>query len=187
MGDDRGVAADKRGNKTVRDLVLSLVVLGVVVAVIYVFIPHDSKASPVASLKVDYTASLQQARRYAPYPVAAPEGLGKEWTATSDTFDATDPHQVVWHLGFVNTANQYVGVEQSNGDSAAFIADVTLNAHRDGNRTVSAGGVVWERWKSARYTALVRKDAKATTVVLGTGTDAQITQLAAALKERGGQ
>lgn len=181
------MAADKRGNKTVRDLVLSLAVLAVVVAVIYVFIPHDSKASPVDSLKVDYTASLEQARRYAPYPVAAPEGLGAQWTATSDTFDATDPTKVVWHLGFVNADKQYVGVEQSNGDAADFIADVTLDAHRVGSATVSAGGVVWERWKSDRYSALVRKQPGVTTVVLGTGTEAQITQLAAALRERGGQ
>jgi hypothetical protein len=175
------VAADKRGSKTVRDLALSLVVLGVVVAVIYVFIPHDSKATPVKTLKVDYTASLQQARRYAPYPVAAPEGLGSGWTATSDTFDGTDPHKTTWHLGLVSADQEYVGVEQSNGDPAAFVKEVTLGAHRDGARTVSAGGVVWEHWTGERYKALVRKQPGVTTVVLGTGTDAQIAKVAPAL------
>jgi hypothetical protein len=181
------VAADKRGNKTVKDLLLSLAVLAVVVAVIYLFIPHDSKASPAKSLKVDYTASLEQARRYAPYPVAAPEGLGKDWTPTSDTFDATDPHKVAWHLGFVSTDKEYVGVEQSNAAPAAFISEVTLGGKRLGTGTVSAGGVQWEQWKSKRYTALVRQEQGYTTVVLGTGPLAQITSVADLVKERGAQ
>lgn len=186
MGDDRGVAADKRGNKTVKDLLLSLAVLAVVVAVIYLFVPHDSKASPAKSLKVDYTASLEQARRWAPYPVAAPEGLGKDWTPTGDTFDATDPHKVTWHLGFVSTDKEYVGVEQSNAAAAAFIAEVTLDGKRQGTGTVSAGGVQWEQWKSKRYTALVHQEQDHTTVVLGTGPLSQVTSVAALVKESGG-
>jgi uncharacterized protein DUF4245 len=185
MGDDRGVAADKRGNKTVKDLVLSLAVLSVVVAVIYLFIPHDSKADPVKP--ISYSVELGQARRDAPYKVAGPEGLSAQWRATSVTYSAADPHKVRWHLGFVDPEQQYVAVEQSNADAGAFIAEVTLGAHRDGSRTVSAGGQVWERWTGKRYTALVRKEQGVTTIVLGTGPEGQLTQMAAALKERSGQ
>lgn len=184
MGDDRGVAADKRGNKTVRDLLLSLVVLGVAVFAIYLFIPHDSHADPVTV--VPYSVELGQARRDAPYPVAGPEGLGADWRSTSVTYNAADPKNVTWHVGFVDPAQQYVAIEQSNGAADAFVSSVTLGSHRDGTRTVSAGGHTWERWTGGRYTALVRTDAKATTVVLGTAPDAQLTQMAAALQERGG-
>lgn len=185
MGDDRGVAADKRGNKTVRDLVLSLMVLSVVVAVIYLFVPHDSKADPVKP--ISYSVELGQARRDAPYKVAGPEGLGAMWRATSVQYSAADPHRVTWHIGFVDPEQQYVAVEQSNGAPAPFIAEVTLNAHRDGSRTVSAGGQVWERWTGKRYTALVRREQDVTTIVLGTGPDSQLTQMAAALRERSGR
>nr|WSX77072.1 DUF4245 domain-containing protein [Streptomyces sp. NBC_00899] len=185
MGDDRGVAADKRGNKTVRDLVLSLMVLSVVVAVIYIFVPHDSKADPVKP--ITYSVELGQARRDAPFKVAGPEGLSAQWRATSVTYDGADPHKVSWHLGFVDPEQQYVAIEQSNGPADPFIAEVTLGAHRDGSRTVTAGGQVWERWTGKRYTALVRKDQGATTIVLGTGPDSQLTQMAAALRERSGQ
>ncbi len=185
MGDDRGVAADKRGNKTVRDLILSLAVLGVVVAVIYVFIPHDSKADPVKP--ISYSVELGQARRDAPFEVAGPEGLSARWRATSVTYNSADPHKVVWHVGFVDPEQQYVAVEQSNGDPDAFIGEVTLDAHRDGTRTVTAGGLVWERWAGKRYNALVRKEQGVTTIVLGTGPDGQLTQMAAALRERGGR
>ncbi|WSR62422.1 DUF4245 domain-containing protein [Streptomyces sp. NBC_01198] len=185
MGDDRCVAADKRGNKTVRDLVLSLVVLSVVVAVIYLFVPHDSKADPVKP--ISYSVELGQARRDAPFKVAGPEGLSAQWRATSVDYNAADPHKVSWHIGFVDPEQQYVAVEQSNDVPADFIAAVTLNAHRDGSRTVTVGGQVWERWTGKRYTALVRKEQGVTTIVLGTGPDSQLTQMAAALQERSGQ
>jgi hypothetical protein len=178
------VAADKRGSKTVRDLMLSLVVLGFVVFVIYLFVPHDSHADPVKT--VSYSVELGQARRDAPYPVAGPEGLGADWRSTSVTYDDSDPKNVTWHIGFVDPDQQYVAVEQSNGRADAFVASVTLNSHRDGTRTVTAGGHTWERWTGGRYTALVRREPGVTTVVLGTAPDAQLTQMAAALRERGG-
>jgi hypothetical protein len=174
------VAADKRGNTTVKDLILSLAVLGVVVAVIYLFIPHDSKADPVKP--IGYSVELAQARRDAPYKVAGPEGLSARWRATSVTYNAADPHNVTWHVGFVDPEQQYVAVEQSNGDADPFIKEVTLKAHRDGTRTVSAGGQVWERYAGTRYNALVRKEPGVTTIVLGTGPDSQLTQMAAALR-----
>lgn len=179
------MAADKRGNKTVRDLVLSLLVLGVVVGVIYIFVPHDSKADPVRP--ISYSVELGQARRDAPYKVAGPEGLSAKWRATSVTYDGADRHKVTWHLGFVDPEQQYVAIEQSNGDPDAFITEVTLDAHRDGNRTVAAGGQVWEHWTGKRYTALVRKEQGVTTIVLGTGPQSQLTQMVSALRELGGK
>lgn len=185
IGDDRAVAADKRGNKTLVDLVLSMVVLGLVVFVIYLFIPHDSKANAVRV--VPFTVELGQARRDAPYPVAGPEGLAADWRSTSVTYSADDPKNTTWHIGFVDPQQQYVAVEQSNGPADEFISGVTLNSHPDGGRTVQAGGQTWQRYTGGRYTALVRKERAVTTVVLGTGQDGQLTQMAAALKERGGR
>jgi hypothetical protein len=177
------VAADKRGgNKTVRDLILSMLVLGVVVYLIYLFVPHGSKSDPVKTETVGYSVELQQARRDAPYQVAGPEGLGAGWRATSVTYTAGDRKNVTWHLGFIDPDKQYVALEQSNGQSAAFIDDVTLGAHRDAGRTVRAGGRTWDYYTGGRYHAYVRAQKGVTTVVLGTAPDAQLTQLANALK-----
>ena len=182
MRDDRRVAADKRGSKTIRDLVLSLALLGIVVYVIYLFVPHNSKANPVKTETVSYTVELQQARRDAPYKVMGPQGLGSQWRATSVTYSAADRKNVTWHLGFVDPEQQYVAVEQSNGDPAGFIGAVTINAHRDGTRTVAAGGLTWNRYVGGRYSALVREEHGVTTVVLGTAPQSQLVQLADALK-----
>ncbi|MYS22221.1 Protein of unknown function [Streptomyces sp. DvalAA-14] len=166
------------------DLALSMVVLGIVVFLIYLFIPHDSKADPVRA--VPFSVELGQARRDAPYPVAGPEGLGADWRSTSVTYSGADRKAVTWHIGFVDPQQQYVAVEQSNGPADAFISAVTLNARPDGTRTVQAGGLTWQRYAGGRYTALVRKEHDVTTVVLGTARDPQLTQMAAALQERGG-
>jgi hypothetical protein len=184
MGDHGSVAADKRGNKNVRDLVLSMTVIGAVSALIYVFIPHDSKADPTKP--VTFSVELGQARRDAPYKVAGPEGLPATWRATSVTYNAADPKNITWHIGFVDPKDQYVAVEQSNAAADPYIKDVTFGAHRDGKRTVTAGGLVWDRYAGPKYNALVRKERGVTTVVLGTGKTPELTTMAAALKERGG-
>ena len=178
------MAADKRGgNKTVRDLILSMLVLGVVVYAIYLFIPHNAKSDPVKVETVGYSVELQQARRDAPYPVLGPEGLSAKWRATSVTYAGSDRHNVTWHLGFVDPEQQYAAVEQSNGNASDFISDVTLGAHRAAGRTIAAGGVTWDYYTGGRYHALVREQKGTTTVVLGTAPDAQLTQLASSLKE----
>ncbi|WUH20936.1 DUF4245 domain-containing protein [Streptomyces sp. NBC_00448] len=177
------MAADKRGgNKTIRDLVLSMLVLGVVVYLIYLFIPHDSKGTPVKTETVGYSVELKQARRDAPYPVAGPEGLSAKWHATSVTYTAGDRRNVTWHLGFIDPDQQYVALEQSNGDPTGFISQVTINAHRDAGRTVAVGGASWQYYTGGRYDALVREEKGVTTVVLGTAPDAQLQRFAATLK-----
>ncbi|WP_127358439.1 DUF4245 domain-containing protein [Actinacidiphila soli] len=181
MGDHRGVA-NTRGNQTVRDLVLSMAVIGVVVAVIYIFIPH-SEGDPVKS--VSYTVELGQARRDAPFAVAAPVGLDKQWRATSVMYDASDTKAVAWHLGFVDPENEYAAVEQSNANAVAFIKEKTYSAVRSGSRTVD--GFTWARYKGDKYDALVREEGGVTTMVTGTASFDQLAKLAAALQERGGQ
>lgn len=157
-----------------------MAVLGVVVAGIWwLFIPHDAGADPVRP--INYRVELGQARRAAPYAVAAPEGLGKGWRATSVTYDGSHPKATTWHLGLVDPKNEYAAVEQSNGPADAFIKRVTLGAKHDGVRTVTVDGVAWEQWDGSRYDALVRRADGVTTVVTGTAPQARLAELAAAL------
>lgn len=174
---DHGGVAGMRGKQTVRDMVLSMAVIGAVVAVIYVFVPHGG-TDPVRP--VGYRVELGQARRAAPYPVAAPAGLPGGWRATSVRYDGSDPKNAHWHLGFIDPENQYAAVEQSNGDSAQFILDTTQSSAPAGSQAVS--GATWQRYDGGRYRALVERRAGATTVVLGTAPYSQLAQLAAALR-----
>ncbi len=181
MGDDGGVAGMK-GKQTVWDMVRSLAVIGVVVAGIYIFVPHDDKADPTRV--VDYRVETVTARRAAPYPVAAPVGLPAQWRATSVTFDRKAAN--AWHLGFLDPEGQYVAIEQSTDVSPKYLAKVTQQAKATG-QTQQVGDLVWERWDGEKYDALVRQEQGHVTVVTGTAPFEDLGKMAAALEFKQGR
>ena len=171
------MAGSNGKQKTVRDMILSLGLIGIAAALIYVFIPHDD--SPPDLPRVDYRVELLTARRAAAYPVAAPEGLSKEWKATSvrfqgDQFDA-------WHLGFHTPDGQYVQIEQSTQKPSTFIDQATEGSNVT-KATEEIAGRTWTRYTGGRYDALVLPGKSSTTVVAGTGSFQQLTEMAKALK-----
>ncbi|GAA2516007.1 DUF4245 domain-containing protein [Streptomyces longisporus] len=171
------MAGSNGKQKTVRDMILSLGLIGIAAALIYVFIPHDD--SPPDLPRVDYRVELLTARRAAAYPVAAPEGLSKDWKATSvrfqgDQFDA-------WHLGFHTPDGQYVQIEQSTQKPSTFIDQATQGSNAT-KATEEIAGRTWTRYTGGRYDALVLPGKSSTTVVAGTGSFQQLTEMARALK-----
>ncbi|MFF2521729.1 DUF4245 domain-containing protein [Streptomyces liangshanensis] len=169
--------AEKRGRQSVRDMFLSMVVIGAVVAVIYVFIPHDEKGDPVPA--VDYRVELLTARRAAPYPVMAPTGLPAGWKPTSVSYERRNAD--AWHLGYLDPDGEYVAVEQSTMPAGKYIAGVTQQA-ADTGKTQRVAGETWQRWDGPKYDALVRTEGGATTVVTGTASYERLAQMAAALE-----
>ncbi|MFI9719031.1 DUF4245 domain-containing protein [Streptomyces sp. NPDC052396] len=167
-------------NQTVRNMVLSLAVVVPMAGISYLFIPHDSRGMEPART-VDYRVELDTARRAAPYPVLAPEGLPGTWRATSVTYRVDQRDGKVWHLGFLDPDAQYVQLEQSDGPSVAFIDDTTQHAEKTG-RTQRVGDALWQRYEGPKYNALVRQERGVTTVVAGTASEERLTQMAAALK-----
>ncbi|MFE0873331.1 DUF4245 domain-containing protein [Streptomyces smyrnaeus] len=179
------MAADKkRGAQAVRDMVISLAVIILAAWVIYLFIPHDENKDPVKT--VSYRVELASARRAAPYPVAAPQGLSKEWRATSVRYTADGPKGTVWHLGFVTPDNEYAAVEQSDQERPVrFIDDVAQGAEKTSKKQHVAGEE-WTRYQGQKYDALVRPaaDGKSVTVVTGTASFRQLGELAEALEAK---
>jgi hypothetical protein len=171
-----------KGKQTVWDMVRSLAVIGVVVAGIYIFIPHDDKADPTRT--VDYRVETLTARRAAPYPVAAPVGLPEQWRATSVTFERKNAN--AWHLGFLDPQQQYVAIEQTTDASQKNLAKLTQKAAPTG-QTQQVGDRAWERWDGEKYDALVRQEQGYVTVVTGTGSFEQLGTMAAALEFKQGQ
>ncbi|WP_434595776.1 DUF4245 domain-containing protein [Streptomyces sp. A5-4] len=171
--------AGTKGKQTVRDMVLSMAVIGAVVASIYVFIPHDEKKDPTRT--VDYRVELITARRAAPYPVAAPVGLPGTWRPTSVSYRGQD--EDAWHLGFLDPDDEYVAVEQSSGPVERFVRTVSQQATKT-ERTQQVGAESWQRWEGPKYDALVRAEKGVTTVVTGTASHERLVKMAAALEEK---
>ncbi|MDA4890085.1 DUF4245 domain-containing protein [Streptomyces sp. MS2A] len=176
------MAGTKGKQKTARDMVLSLGVILLAGLVMWLFIPHDDGDGPDIK-RVDYTVELTTARRAAPYPVAAPEGLAKEWKPTSVRYRGAEDN--AWHLGYHAPDGEYVAVEQSTGRPAEFIEEASQGGRKTGT-TEEIGGRTWTRYTGGRYEALVLQDTGgvkgATTVVAGTGSFEQLGKMAAALK-----
>ncbi|MFI8358806.1 DUF4245 domain-containing protein [Streptomyces sp. NPDC085612] len=171
-----------KGKQTIWDMVRSLAVIGIVVAGIYIFVPHDEDADPTR--RVDYRVETITARRAAPYPVAAPVGLPDEWRATSVTYERKNAD--AWHLGFLDPEQQYAAVEQSTDTSAKYLARVTQQAAATG-QTQQVGDTAWERWDGEKYDALVRQEPGHVTVVTGTASFEQLAKLAASLEFKQGK
>ncbi|MFJ8024947.1 DUF4245 domain-containing protein [Streptomyces sp. NPDC096311] len=169
--------AGTKGKQSVRDMLLSLGLIGLMAGVIYIFIPHDDSAPPLK--RVDYRVELLTARRAASYPVAAPVGLPTAWKATSVRYDGTEFD--AWHLGFHDPDGQYVAIEQSTQPAAVFIDSASQGA-KETKGTQRIGDATWQRYEGDKYDALVLKAKGATTVVTGTASFGQLTKMAEALK-----
>ncbi len=176
--DDGDVARSNGKQKTVRDMLLSLGLIGLAAGVIYLFVPHGGGAPDLK--RVDYGIELLTARRAAPYPVAAPEGLPDSWKATSVRFRATEEDH--WHLGFQDPDGQYVAIEQSAQERDKFIDDASRGGHAT-KVTQEIDGRTWTRYTGGRYDALVLEGTEgSTTVVAGTASWDRLTAMAKALK-----
>lgn len=181
--DDGGVAGSngKSGKqKTVRDMVLSLALIGLMAGVIYLFIPHDDSEPEVK--RVDYRVELLTARRAASYPVLAPEGLSADWKSTSVRYDGAESE--AWHLGFSTPGGEYAQLEQSATQKPGAFIDSASQGGEETDTTAEIGGRTWTRYDGGRYDALVYQGDGATTVVAGTGGYDQLAQLAKALKAK---
>ncbi len=160
-----------------RGMFLSMAVATGAAGLVYIFVPHDENANPVKP--IDYRVELLTARRAAPYPVAAPDGLDKGWKPTSVSYDRKDGNS--WHLGFLDPEGKYVAVEQSTSPAKKYVTEVSQDA-RDTGRTQQVAGEAWQHWKGDKYDALVRHDKGATTVVTGSASTERLAEMAAALK-----
>ncbi|MFF0449369.1 DUF4245 domain-containing protein [Streptomyces sp. NPDC004609] len=158
-------------------MILSMAVIGAVVAVIYMFVPHDDSKDPVKA--IDYRIELVTAQRAAPYPVMAPEGLPKGWRPTSVSYVRAEGD--AWHLGFLDPDRRYVAIEQSTQAPGKYVPKVTHQARNTGG-THMVDGRAWQRWEGEKYDALVRVDRGVTTVVTGSAPMAQLTAMAEALE-----
>ncbi|WP_234322694.1 DUF4245 domain-containing protein [Streptomyces sp. NRRL S-350] len=170
-----------RGRQTVRDMVLSMLAVGFVVWIGYLFLPHDADSDPVHV--VEYKVAAASAKRAAPYPLLSPDGLSDKWRATSVSYrpaDQSNGKGNVWHLGFVTPSGQYAAVEQSDAPRDSLLADKVAGGEPDGTSEVA--GHAWDRVRGEKARALATQTGSGTTLLTGTASYEELAELAQALK-----
>lgn len=159
------MAGRKRGRETVADMVRSLglvvVVVAVIAAVVALTLPD---AEPVPDL--DYAEVVETASRQAGFEPAAPGSLPDGWRVTSSRVRSADRGGEVWSLGLVTAGGDFVGLEQIDAPPADVEREQLGEYERDGFVTVA--GAEWERWVEVDRSPdrALRRDLGGTTVVV---------------------
>ncbi len=154
--------SEDRTKRGVRDLVLSMAVVGLFVAFLFAVV---WRPAPEAVKVVDPLPMLQVAREQADYPVLAPVGLDEQWRATSARFEQGESSST-WFLGYVTPEDQFIAVTQTDSSAGDFIAEQTAQGRPDGEREIA--GRAWMQYTNGTDQSLVLTGPSGTTVVTGT-------------------
>ncbi|WP_157683242.1 DUF4245 domain-containing protein [Microlunatus soli] len=174
--------ARARRSPTARDMVLSLLVIMIPVAIFAALLTSGPDKPTVQT--VDWQSVASRAREQAPYEVLAPAAIPAGWRATRASWtevgqpDPTGQESVRnrWQLGVLTDRNIYLELDQVDKQPAEFVEQATREAVDDGVSRVD--GNEWKRLVTDddRTRALVHAGAGVTTVVTG---DASYQQLEA--------
>lgn len=141
-------------------VVLVVLVIGYVV-VRALFTPRE--ATPVR--RVDYARVVPAARQAAHFDLLAPDGLPTGWRATSAGF--TSGARQHWHLGVLTDRNRYVGLEQGDR-SVGSMVDEYVDPAASHRAPTQVAGRSWATYADPKGDlALVRRQGRTTTLVVG--------------------
>jgi Protein of unknown function (DUF4245) len=161
------------------DMLRSMVVLALIVAVAWGCSQFWESDPETPVRRVDYTSELREARSRADYDVLAPRGLPSGWRATSVDVTASE-RSLDWHLGFVSPDDEYVGLEQSDGDLPPGVRRASDG--REPDNTLQIGGRTWDVFDPDGTDAvLVHVDGDVSTAVVSSGGVALASEFAGAL------
>ncbi len=173
------MAARRRGS--LGDLLRSL---AVVLAGVGLLVAVSPRPQGEQVRVVDVAAPLALAREAASYDVLAPAGLGEGWRPTNAAVRAVADGRHRWQVGFVTPADAYAEVVQSDEEREDFVAAESRNGAPAGSGVIA--GRRWQRLVSASADrrTLWRPAGRATVVVAGTASWAELAELAASLRGR---
>jgi hypothetical protein len=170
--------ASKRLRQTVRDMVISMLVVSG--AVVLLVAPWN-RSSPDPVRVVDPTSVVQGARAAESWPVLAPQGLPSTWRCTNARISTASDGQDVVHLGYLTPSTTSAAIDQSATKQLTFVREITLDAQPSG--TAQIDGVAWQKLETSdgKRRAYVREADGATYVVSGGASWADLTTFADSL------
>jgi len=169
-----------RGNKTVGDIVRSLVPL-VVLVVLAVWLLWPKTGARVQV--VDPSGALRDAARIGLYTVVSPHGLPAGWQPTSSTVDQPTDRVLTVEVGYYSPAGKYARYVQSNVTSGELVRDQVPGSVPDGSAVVSGVSVVsWQRYRTPRGEIVLVRPGPVTLLVTGSAGLDELSVLAGSLR-----
>ena len=173
-----------RPRQTARDIVLSLAVIGVFIAVLISLLPQPGRLDQP---DVDVAGTARGAAAQVDFPVpvpAAPAG----WEPNAARLEPSGPDGLpTWVVGWVTPSDDYAGVRVTAGATDRWVRDVVRGGDLAGEQDVD--GEAWELWSRAPqrrseppFQALVRVEGDLTYAVIGTAGVPELSELAAAVQ-----
>jgi hypothetical protein len=175
-GESAGVG--KRGERSPRDMALSLAVLLIPIALLLVF--YRVVLGGDSPVEVDARPVLQEAQQAALFPVAVPGGLGKDWSVSSATFRRQTDGATL-RLGYVDPDKDPIQLVESNVAPEKLLpAEVGTNATPGG--MFRSAGRAWRLYTGRPgEQALVLTEPNRTIVLVGRADVKNLQTLALAL------
>lgn len=170
--------SNARMKQTVGDMVRSMaVVLAVVAALLLVTWRPDP--DPVRVVDTVPITNLAVSR--AEFPILVPtlddlRATSVRWEPTRESGDVP-----VWHIGYVTPQDQYLQITQSTVSEPEYLEEQTLQGEI--TDIVSINGSEWQTYIAENETALVNMDNGITTVVRGTGSQADVIKAVESLEQ----
>lgn len=177
--DEQVVPAAIRAQRSTKDIVISLLVLLIPIALLIgfgrLFLNADQPT------QVDAGPAINQARAANAFPVSEPAGLGEDWRTVHAEFQRTEAGATL-RLGYLTPADGGVQVVQSN-IPAEQLLPVELSAQGRPQGLTELGGRSWQRYTARRgELALVLLEPGRTIIVVGSVPENDLRRLANALR-----
>lgn len=167
-----------RAERSMKDMVISLLVLLVPIAVL--FAVHKLVLNGNEPSVIDPAPVIADARSANAFPISEPTGLGSDWRVITASFRRADDGRTL-RIGYVSPSGKGVQLVQSDKPAERLLpAELTRDGKPEG--TVEVAGRAWQRYVARPGEhALVLLEPERTVIVIGSGAESELQQLAAAL------
>lgn len=169
--------ARKRGTETIGDMVRSMLVVLIPVALIAGFVGLV-RPSTAEVRDVDWESTLEAARDGGEFAVLGPAELPDGWTATRVAYDrGASASDDTWRMSFITDTGDYVGIVQRSGDVERIVRSELPDLDEDGTTLIV--GDSWQRYVGPDADgdrALVLESPDSVVVVLTSASDYSVAE-----------
>ncbi|MEW2326810.1 DUF4245 family protein [Micromonospora chersina] len=168
-----------RSERSPKDMALSLLVLLVPIALLIAF--YRGFLGGDDPVTVDPAPAVEQARAANAFPVAEPRDLGSDWRTVSARYQ-TEPGGGTLRIGYLTPEGRGAQLVESNVPAEKLLPAELSGGQPQGPADLP-GGVSWQRYTArGNEQALVLLEPNRTVIVVGDAGEAELRELATALR-----